>query len=271
MAEWQPVPDTPWPGWAGHLTLPVGSVHVWLASLEQPESALAELAAVLDPDERARADRYVRPVSRRQATVSRGLLRLLLGAYCGRDAAGVRLAVGPHGKPYLSPHDDPGGLRFNVSHAGTRVLYAFACGTDVGVDIEATDRVTNMAGVARRSFSPREFGIWQAADPDDQTALFFHFWSQKESVIKACGRGLLVPLDAFETPAAPNSVPQRVDLTVPDSAVTAWWVRSLDACPGYAAALCTAGAPLPVSARHLDGNALDRLNDGPSEPPPLHG
>jgi 4'-phosphopantetheinyl transferase len=263
MADWACVPDTVWPEWDGNATTPAGEVHIWVASLDQPETCLAALTALLDPSEIARVTRYVRPVSRRQATVSRGLLRLLLAAYTGQKPESLLVLAGAHGKPFLAARDNPLGLRFNVSHSGARVLIAFASHLEVGIDIEATKRITHMAGVARRSFSPREFAIWQAACPADQIGLFFHFWSQKESVIKACGRGLLVPLDGFETPAAPTTAPIAVHLAVPDSPETAWFVRSLDPCPGYAAALCTAGQALPIRAIHVGGAAFERLSRRP--------
>lgn len=259
VTAWRTVPESSWPDYTEPLRLPDGEVHVWLASLDQPDSVLGILRQSLTATEQARVDRYVRAVSRQQATVSRGVLRHLLSAYTGIPAGQVRLGEGPHQKPLLCDGQAAVPLMFNVSHSGARLLIAVICHREIGVDIESFSRFTDMAGVAKRSFSRREFAIWAAADPADQAAVFFHFWSHKESVIKACGRGLLVPLDSFETPAEPSDHPTPVYLSVPDSDETNWFVRVLDPCPGYAAAVCMAGAALPVTMYQVTASFFERL------------
>ncbi|MDB5313770.1 MAG: hypothetical protein JWO38_7972, partial [Gemmataceae bacterium] len=108
-----------------------GEVHVWVASLDRPPCAPAELATGLTPDERDRAGRYrVGPV-RDQFVTARGWLRRLLGGYLGLPPHAVPITYAAYGKPVL-----PGApLHFNVTHTNGLALIAVA-GRRVGVDVE---------------------------------------------------------------------------------------------------------------------------------------
>ncbi|MEL6640819.1 MAG: 4'-phosphopantetheinyl transferase superfamily protein [Pseudomonadota bacterium] len=166
-------------------------LHIW--SLTETADA-----AILSADETARMDRFVYPKHRQAFLAARAGLRRVLGASCGIDPADLQFSYGPQGKPAMSD-----GPRFNLSHTGDLACLALHTDIALGVDIEAFRTVED--GIAERFFSPVEHATLTALPPSAQQAGFFRCWTRKESVIKALGGGLSIPLDAFDVTLDPCS------------------------------------------------------------------
>lgn len=223
-------------------TLGRGEVHVWRTSLEQPEPVLARLREILDDDERRRADRFSFEKGRRQFTVGRGLLRVLLGHYLAVGPAGLRFCYNPYGKPELVR--DLGGdtLKFNLSHSGDLVFYAVSRDRELGVDVETIRPDFASEAIAERFFSPGERVALRGVRPELRARAFFACWTRKEAYIKAKGKGLSIALDSFEVSLEPERPPALIaTLDDPDEAGR-WSLHELDPGPGYAAALAVEGA-----------------------------
>lgn len=213
-------------------------VHVWTACLCAEGTAPEHLYAVLADEERARADRFLRPEPRRRFIVARAVLRRLLSTYAGVDASALRFGRGAYGKPYLMGDSR---LRFNLSHAQEMAMYAFASHRDVGIDIESTTRDIDIEGVARHVFSAAECETLSALAPGARRAAFFRSWTRKEAYVKARGDGLGDATRLF-------SVSQREDdddsLVADERDAQArlhWRVAGLGAPPGFSAALAAKG------------------------------
>ncbi len=98
-----------------------------------------------------------------------------------------RLQYTAYNRPYLDS-----GADFNISHAGEMVVCAIADNGQVGIDIEAAKPLDILA--FQSLFNPEE---WQhILDAPDRLLQFYQYWALKESVVKADGRGLSVPLKA---------------------------------------------------------------------------
>ena len=82
------------------------------------------------------------------------------------------------------------GLEFNVSHSGSYVVLV-ADSQLVGVDIEKIRE--RHFQVASKVFTAEEI-TWMN---DDVLHRFFILWTQKESLVKAVGCGITVPLDSI--------------------------------------------------------------------------
>lgn len=157
--------------------------NVWFASIRRPPATVDELRALLSSDERARLERYRRPRDRRRFAVGRGVLRLLLGAWTGREPRALRLVTDATGKPRLAgfapipPH-------FSVSYSDD--LVAIAIGPEpLGIDIELVDPAFP----------------WDLVAPgaDRSCAQLFREWTRAEASFKAGAEG--VPLvDLFPPP-----------------------------------------------------------------------
>ena len=115
-----------------------------------------------------------------------GKLLLLLGLKDTQSPADLhQLLYTPQAKPYF-----PGGPHFNISHSGNRAVCALNTAGRIGVDIEVIEPID--FDDFQTQFTPLEWtAIRSAPDP---VAAFYRFWTAKESLIKADGRGLEIPL-----------------------------------------------------------------------------
>ena len=85
---------------------------------ESPDAEVERApVAVLAPDERERANRFILRRDRQRFIARRARLRSLLGERLGVPAASVRLSSGTHGKPALAEPFDKSGITFNLSHS----------------------------------------------------------------------------------------------------------------------------------------------------------
>jgi 4'-phosphopantetheinyl transferase len=90
-----------------------------------------------------------------------------------------------YGRPFV-----PGAPDFNISHSGYRVICTIACEGRVGVDLEAINDV-NFEDFSH-VFAPEEWRTIRSAPSPVNS--FYNFWTAKESLIKADGRGLTMHL-----------------------------------------------------------------------------
>ncbi|HEU0079761.1 MAG TPA: 4'-phosphopantetheinyl transferase superfamily protein [Longimicrobiaceae bacterium] len=216
-------------------------VHVWAAPLDPPADAIRRCAALLAPDERARADRFRFERDRRRFTVARGVLRTLLGRYLDADPRGIAFRYESHGKPVLDGASAAHGIRFNVSHSGEMALYALARGRELGVDVEEVRRMDDGLDIAVRFFSEAEVAAFRSLPEEIRDDAFFNCWTRKEAYIKAVGEGLSFPLHVFDVSLAPGE-PARLLASRDPRQAERGSLRGLpDPAPGYRAAIVVEG------------------------------
>ena len=217
------------------------AVHVWLVAVEQMAPCVERLATLLTADERHRAARFHFARDRQQYVVARGLLRVLLGSYLGCAPARLEFSSSPHGKPALSDAVGEGTLRFNLSHAQGRVLYAVTSRREIGVDIEEVRELPDAEQIAEGFFSVREREALHAVPAHAKNAAFFACWTRKEAYLKATGTGLATPLDGFAVSLAPGEPVRLVEVKGDPQEAARWSLWDLPPIPGYAAALAVEG------------------------------
>jgi len=223
---------------------------------------------VLDDAERVRAAGFVRCQDRRRFVAAHAATRLLLGQCLDVAPASIQFATTCHGKPRLT-----GGaidIRFNLSHSGDRALLAIAVGREVGVDIEEQSPV-NVLALADLVFSPRERVALTQVAPEARLEAFYRCWTRKESFIKATGEGLSSLLQVFEVGAGNHAT----ELVTPGQApgkVQRWTVVSLNADPGYSAALTVEGSGFRIisSDWHWSSTTAPRSRPSSDRAEPLH-
>ena len=223
-------------------------VHVWQASLST--SPPTDLSGVLSPEELERADRFGNPASRSAFLVARSTLRGVLAHELGTDAAALRFATGPHGKPFLQ--DPLTALRFNLSHSGDVVVCAVAWEREVGVDVERFKPDIHHAALARRFFSPLENEQLFSLPPALRPAAFFAAWTRKEALVKAWGVGLSLPLDSFDVSVHPHHPADLLGVREGPGRGGWWSLRELDPGAGYAGAVAVEGRVGPLICRSWD-------------------
>lgn len=169
----------------------MAAVAVRFGRLDVAPEEEAQLAALLDSDERARAARFCFAHDRRRFVVRRGRARQWLAEAARGDPARLRFTVNAYGKPELA-----GGPRFSLSHSGEAMMLAIG-DTEVGCDIEAIDPALDWPPLARTFFSGHENTALSALGGEESRIAFFTCWSRKEAFVKALGLGLSYPLGAF--------------------------------------------------------------------------
>ena len=181
--------------------LPAGEVDVWSVALDQPGSGVEALDGLLSADERQRAGRCRLEVDRRRSVVARGGLRILLAHYLRALPSEVQVALGPWGKPAIdaaSRQREP--LEFSVGRRGASCLIAVARNRAVGIDVEEVDRSIDPVKLAPMVLSPAETAALLGAPEAGRIDLFYRYWTLKEALAKARGRGLAMALDRITIP-----------------------------------------------------------------------
>ena len=198
---------------------------IWVSHFEEVTSVQIE---VLDGDEKERAARFRFEEDRRRWRAARAFLRLVLGAYLDVEPFAVVFHLGPQGKPFVEP-----GHEFNLSHSGDLVLIAVS-DVAVGVDVERVDRVRANESIADRYFDQSE-RRWIESSPDKDHA-FYRLWTIKESVMKADGRGMSIPLEQVNVNVSSLDGSGSVVCRAGDSG---WAVTELGPGSGYCGAVAT--------------------------------
>ncbi|MEQ7005665.1 4'-phosphopantetheinyl transferase superfamily protein [Actinopolymorpha sp. B17G11] len=251
---------------------------VWcatLASLERRHTVL------LDPVERTRRTAYRQRADADRFTLGRALVRIVVGGALRIPAAGVRLdstcatCGEPHGKPRLLHEGAPG---VSITHAGDRVLVAVSTAGSVGIDVESpggsggggsgssSTAGRDVSDLAAYVLTPGERAhLWQLP-ARRQHAAFLRYWTRKEALVKATGRGLAHDLRRIEV-SAPDQPPRVLSSTDPDHPAEVFALADLCLPEGYVASVAVlASGRRPLDVRFHDADPLlRRWNTRPGE------
>ncbi len=145
--------------------------------------------AVLNGEEKTRADRYRNARAQEQFIRSRGYLRFVLSQYLERDPETIEFTTNAFGKPQLAETHAASGLHFNVSHTDGIALIAVAA-EPIGVDIERVREVAAADGLVQRYFHEVEQRQFHSLATRLRAAAFLKGWVCKEAVLKGIGCGV---------------------------------------------------------------------------------
>jgi 4'-phosphopantetheinyl transferase len=165
---------------------------VWWA---QPLPNEPRYLALLDPLEEGRHQAYRKEIDQRRFLTGRVLAKTVLGERFGRAPEVMRFDATcddcgkPHGKPRLP------GAEFSISHSGDRVGLAVA-GAPVGLDVETAGRRADESLISY-ALNETEQQALAGLGAQARTTAFFQYWTRKEAVMKATGRGLKIPLKSL--------------------------------------------------------------------------
>lgn len=228
-------------------------IHLWAARLDPPAWRVEELARLIDPDERARAERFRFDVHRRRFIVGRGFMRIVVGAYLGVDPAGLVWSYGPKGKPYLAEPTAGAPLHFNLSNSEELALLGVNRVREIGVDVEHLRPLSDMEALAERFFSASESKTLLALPPELRSRGFFNCWTRKEAYLKAVGDGLSAPLDRFDVTLVPGEEPKMVTLEGDPERAARWSLYHLEPAQQYLGAVAIEEPGWELSAWRWEG------------------
>lgn len=234
----------PWSPAARLPALEDHEVHLWRIDLTDVASHTPRYTSLLTPEEQAEARRRIGQV-RDHFTIGRACVRVLLGNALGVDPREVTLTKGVHGKPE-TPAFRGRNISFNLAHSKNTLLIALRRKGAIGVDVEYFDRATDIMEVARANFTKSEVKVLAEADPKTRLQTFYRYWTRKEAIGKADGRGLLLPLASFDVSLEPiNTHPVPVSES-PSEPGKLYFVSDLDLGDQAAGALALESYDAPV-------------------------
>jgi 4'-phosphopantetheinyl transferase len=216
-------------------------IHVWVVDTTAPYSIDKTSVEFLSPAEHERASKFRFDVDRTCFLRRRTALRAILGGYLGVTPREVGYSVNEFGKPALSAPQASAALSFNTSHSATLALIAVARSGRIGVDVEQLRPLVEAESIAAHYFAPNEAAAFVALEPRERVEGFFNAWTRKESIVKAVGGGLSIPLDTFEVSLRPCEPPAILRWDIPDSTPQRWRLYHLQPVPGYVGALAVDG------------------------------
>ncbi len=230
-------------------------VTVFYSALQSvPASVVAALEKNLRHAELERANRFKFEKDRSLFVISRALLYHSMSHLTG--IRNWRLRLGRHGKPEIISAEGEPSVHFNLSHTAGLVACAISHSYAVGIDLEATDRNFDFSSIAERFFSQSERQYLRACAVTGRSEAFFRIWTVKESVMKAIGDGLSIPLADITVGLDPVSIQFARDLRQDPAQ---WHVEELKPTPIHQAALAVrrpAEVPLGVRWQSVDVHML---------------
>lgn len=219
------------------LSLDKNSVHVWQISCIN-EQNIAEPYGLLAPAEQERANRFHFERDKNSYTITRGILRILLGKYLQLDPRKLTFEYQEHGKPFLSSHPH---LQFNASHSGSYSLIAVTYEYPLGIDIEHHKKDIDAEGIIDRYFTPAESIKFKNMDDTDKLTAFYKGWTCKEAFLKAVGAGLANSLRDIEVDLDPHSTAKIIEINNLSLTHQPWSMYPLEVPKNYSAALVCNG------------------------------
>lgn len=150
-------------------------------------------ACPLSRGRRDKTERFRRPADRMRSIAAELLLARALSDLGLEAPVPLGLSEGPYGKPRLDGRYD---IEFNLSHSGRFVVCAVS-ERPVGIDIERAADVP-MGPLLGELCSDGERAALESYAEAERRERFFLLWTAKESVAKALGLGLSLPLRSIE-------------------------------------------------------------------------
>jgi 4'-phosphopantetheinyl transferase len=202
----------------------IDGVHIWRAALDEDGWPGAE---ELPPEERRRAEGFMRRGPARRWVAARWALRRALARYLGQPAPEIELELDERDKPRL--REGASGLQFNLTHSAGLALVAVTEGRAVGIDVEMIAPRENLVALAERALPAEEAAAVRSAESGQQVAAFYEAWVRHEARLKCLGTGF--------------------GLALPDTGTA---LAMIEVDPAYAAAVAVAASEIgPLHCRTL--------------------
>ncbi|MBY0572606.1 MAG: 4'-phosphopantetheinyl transferase superfamily protein [Undibacterium sp.] len=175
-------------------------IDIWCVLYDQihDPALLAQYALLMSPDEHRRHQRFYFEKDRHRFLLTRALTRTVLSRYAAVSPNDWVFDKNAYGMPLIVNEDAIARkIVFNISHTANMICLAVSTGRAIGIDTENTVQRKAAIDAGHHFFSTRESADLGQLAPEMQHEAFFHYWTLKESYIKARGMGLSIPLSQF--------------------------------------------------------------------------
>lgn len=216
------------------------SLHKWDLTTVSSDDLM-----LLSTDEIHRYRNFKLPLAAKRYAAARAGMRRHLAEHLNEHPAALQIRHTPLGKPFLNHFPD---CHFSLSHCGDHAILAVA-NVPVGVDLETLPQ-RDWQGLAERILSDEEWEHFRTQPTANQSRRLIEYWTAKESIMKACGLGLQLPIKQVQI----SSDCRRVILTPDISKLVGdqWRITLHDHGPDKV--LCVAHQQNPNKFRPKSGN-----------------
>ncbi|WP_435582465.1 4'-phosphopantetheinyl transferase family protein [Amycolatopsis thermoflava] len=192
---------------------------------------------LLDDVERDRHGGYRKEIDQRRFLTGRVLAKTVAADLLGRapDDVSFDATCDDCGKPHGRPRVPGAGFDLSISHSGERIGVAVTSAVPVGLDVETATRRAEDSLIAY-ALNETEVAALDSLTDAERVAAFFRYWTGKEALMKATGRGLKIPLRSI-TLAGPGEPPRLVASADPALDPARARLADLDPGAGYRAAI----------------------------------
>ena len=159
-------------------------IKLFKIELSQYYNSTEILLKALTLEEVKRAQRYHQLKDSNRFIICRALLKYLIAEEKGLDISQIHFEKQANHKPYFSSDRS---LFFNVSHAGDFAVIAIG-NCELGIDVEQIDTNFKYADILSSVFSVEEINFINHSQYIRHT--FYKFWTRKEAIVKATGKGI---------------------------------------------------------------------------------
>lgn len=195
----------------------------------------------VSPERKAKTDRLYFRKDRNLSLGAAVLLDAGLREY-GLSESEMVYGSGSNGKPFFLNAPE---IHFSLSHSEDKVLACFS-DTELGCDIEQVKDIDFK--IAERFFCRSEYAaIMENPEYERRRDTFFRLWTLKESYVKASGKGMSLPANAFEIELTGSRISVRD--SIDDEKCS---FAEFDLFPGYKSALCVCGSLGEIRLEHVD-------------------
>jgi 4'-phosphopantetheinyl transferase len=163
-----------------------------------PLPAEPRFLRLLDDVEQERFGAYRQDADKRRFLTGRVLAKTVTAERLGIPLESVKFDATcddcgkPHGRPRIPGAD----LTLSISHSGDLIGLAATPAVPVGLDVETANRKAD-EGLIEYALSPAESGHLTGLSGEEKARAFFVYWTRKEAVMKATGKGLKIPLQSI--------------------------------------------------------------------------
>ncbi|WP_459212141.1 4'-phosphopantetheinyl transferase family protein [Aquimarina rhabdastrellae] len=198
------------------------SVDIFITSFREPleQSCFSTYLSWLPPDLRKKNSQFIRWQDKHAHLLGKLLLDKALRRYQIKNDIWSLIDYTPYKRPYLKIKE----YDFNISHSGDFVICAIGKNMKLGIDIEKNQK-RNFNNF-RNIMTSNQWDEIKNSSCSIKT--FYKYWTIKESVIKADGRGFFVPLDKLEV---------KNNTVLLDDKL--WFVNNIKFIDGYSLSLTT--------------------------------
>ena len=222
-------------------------VHIWRMLLDEHSSHIESIKRNLSTDELLRAEKFYFEKDQNRFIMARGILRIILAGYLGMKPHEIRFEYTPFGKPQVAEKNDNESIHFNLSQSENVVLYAITLNRNIGIDVERIKDSIDVVQVANRFFSPGEINALKRCNRENLAEIFFQYWTRKEALIKAMGKGVSFPLEQIDVTLINGKTLSPIKIITSINDDSDWHIQDLFPAAGYKAAIAVEKRDLDIS------------------------